>query len=107
MSVTLGLIVVILCGIGAIAFRFLEFHSLLFKWNENAYSSTVRTILGKHLLHLITGTLELGLLLSWMLLKEMDVKHARDIRVTAAYWYWIAGVWLVLYLIVYLSPRFI
>jgi len=107
MSVTLGLLVVILCGIGAIAFRFLEFHSLLFKWNENAYSSTVWTILGMHLLHLFTGTLELGLLLSWMLLKEMDVKHARDIRVTAAYWYWIAGVWLVLYLIVYLSPRFI
>jgi cytochrome c oxidase subunit 3 len=107
MSVTLGLVVVILCGAAVIIFRFLEFHSLLFKWNENAYASAVWTILGMHLLHLFTGTLEFALLLSWLLLKDMDVKHARDIRVTATYWYWIAGVWLVLYAIVYLSPRFL
>jgi heme/copper-type cytochrome/quinol oxidase subunit 3 len=106
-SVTIGLMVVILCGIVTIAFRFLEFGSLLFKWNENAYASTVWTILGMHLLHQFTATLELGLLLAWLLVNNMDIKHARDIRVTAVYWYWIAGIWLLLYVVVYLSPRFI
>jgi len=104
-SVTLGMIVVILCGAAAIALRFMEFGSLIFKWNANAYASTVWFILGLHLLHLFTGTLELGLLLSWLMIKGLDVKHARDIRVTAIYWYWIAGIWLLLYVIIYWTPR--
>jgi hypothetical protein len=35
----------------------------------------------------------------------MDIKHARDIRVTAVYWYWIAGTWFLLYFVVYWTPR--
>jgi heme/copper-type cytochrome/quinol oxidase subunit 3 len=105
LSVTLGMLVVICCGVAAIAFRFFEFQSLIFKWNANAYASCIWLILGIHLLHLFTGTLELALLLSWLMIKGLDIKHARDIRVTAVYGYWIAGVWLILYFVVYWSPR--
>jgi cytochrome c oxidase subunit 3 len=87
--------------------RFLEFPRLLFVWDANAYAATIWTILGLHLLHLITGTLENLLMLAWIMLKGLDNKHARDVRVTATYWYWIVGIWLLLYGIVYLAPRFL
>jgi hypothetical protein len=35
----------------------------------------------------------------------MDTKHARDVHVTAIYWYWVAGTWLILWAIVFLGPH--
>jgi heme/copper-type cytochrome/quinol oxidase subunit 3 len=37
----------------------------------------------------------------------MDDKHARDIRIGAIYWYWIAAIWIPLYVIIYFGPRMI
>jgi heme/copper-type cytochrome/quinol oxidase subunit 3 len=56
---------------------------------------------------LITGTCENSLMAAWIFSHGMDDKHARDIRTTAAYWYWIAGVWVVLYTLVFWGPRFL
>jgi len=105
--VKIGLLLCVLMGLAAIVLRFLEFPRLLFVWDANAYAATIWTILGLHLLHLITGTLENLLMLAWIMLKGLDNKHARDVRVTATYWYWIVGIWLLLYGIVYLAPRFL
>jgi cytochrome c oxidase subunit III len=106
-AVTIALILSVLIGAGNIVLRFYEFPALHFRWDENAYASFAWTILGMHLLHLMTGTLENSLMLSWLAVKGLDAKHARDIRVTGVYWYWIVGIWIVLYAIVYLSPRFL
>ena len=46
------------------------------------------------------------MMLTWVLLKGLDDKHARDVRVTAVYWYWIVGTWIILYAIVFPGPRF-
>jgi heme/copper-type cytochrome/quinol oxidase subunit 3 len=61
--------------------------------------------MGLHLTHLIVGTLENVVMLSWALLMPLDDKHARDVRVGASYWYWIAGIWIPLYAIIYWAPR--
>jgi cytochrome c oxidase subunit III len=58
-----------------------------------------------HLLHLITGTWENGLMAAWICTHGMDDKHARDVRVGAGYWYWIASIWLLLYGLVFWGPR--
>ena len=102
-----GMLLCILFGAVAIVFRFQEFQAIHFRWNDNAYAGVVWTTLGMHLLHLLTGTLELALLAAWLFVKGMDDKHARDIRVTAAYWYWIAGIWIPLYIILFWGPRFL
>lgn len=106
-SVQIALIISVLFGLLIAGLRFAEFFSFQFKWNENAYASTAWTIAGMHLLHLLTGTGENLLMLSWVLLKPLDDKHARDIRVTAIYWYWIAGIWIPLYIILFWVPRWI
>jgi len=104
-AVRVGLTISILFGIGTILLRFAEFRGIHFKWNDNAYASVVWTILGIHLAHLITATCENGVMAVWVFLKGLDDKHARDVRVTGVYWYWVVGIWVVLYVICYWFPR--
>jgi cytochrome c oxidase subunit 3 len=104
-AVRAGLVICILLGLVTIYLRFQEFRALHFSWDSNAYGSITWTILGMHLLHLITGTCENGLMTAWIYVHGLDDKHARDIRVGATYWYWIAGIWLLLYGLVFWGPR--
>jgi heme/copper-type cytochrome/quinol oxidase subunit 3 len=104
-TVRRGLVICLGLGVVCIALRFVEFQALHFKWNDNAYASTVWLILGMHLAHLITATCENAIMTLWIFVKGMDAQHARDIRVTGVYWYWVIGIWVLLYLIVYWGPR--
>ena len=97
----------VVLGVVAIALRFCEFHGTQFKWNDNAYASIVWAILVMHLIHLLVGISEDGFMFAYMLKYGMDDKHARDVRVTAVYWYWIGGIWLPLYAIIYFGPYWI
>jgi heme/copper-type cytochrome/quinol oxidase subunit 3 len=93
-------------ALACIALRFREFGALHFRWDDNAYGSIVWTTVGMHLLHLIVGVLEFLLMLVWLVARGLDDKHARDVRVTAVYWYWIVGTWVILYTILIPGPRF-
>jgi heme/copper-type cytochrome/quinol oxidase subunit 3 len=104
-GVDLGLACTILFGVAALAVRWQEFRALEFRWDDNAYASTVWTILSMHALHLIVGTCELALMLLWVVCKGLDDKHARDVHITAIYWYWIVAIWVLLWFIVFMSPR--
>jgi cytochrome c oxidase subunit III len=104
-AVRLGLVICIALGTAAIILRFYEFPRLHFRWDANAYAGTIWTILGVHLAHLITATAELLIMAAWIFTHGMDDKHARDVRVTAVYWYWVAGIWIVLFGLVYVGPR--
>lgn len=93
-------------NIVAIVIRYYEFDSLLFKWEDNAYGSITWMILGMHMFHLIVLACEDIFLLAWTYVKGVDDKHILDLTVLGVYWYWVVGVWLVLFGIVYLVPRF-
>jgi heme/copper-type cytochrome/quinol oxidase subunit 3 len=99
--------VMVAIGVVTIALRFLEFDALQFRWDDNAYAGIVWTTVGMHLLHLVTGTAENLLMALWVWIKGLDTKHARDIRVGAVYWYWIAAIWIPLYVMIYFGPRWI
>jgi cytochrome c oxidase subunit 3 len=95
----------VVLGLACIALRFREFTALRVRWDDNAYASLVWTTVAMHLLHLIVGLCEFIMMLVWILVKGLDVKHARDVRVTAVYWYWIVGTWIILYSILFIGPR--
>lgn len=101
----LGLVICVLCGITAIVFRFFEFSAVKFQWDSNAYGSAVWFILGMHLLHLLTLTCETVLLTIWSFTREFDMKHRVDTTALGVYWYWVAAIWLILYVVVYFTPR--
>ena len=91
----------------AIVLRFYEFDALHFKWDDNAYGSITWMILGTHLLHLFILLAEDIYVIAWTYKEGLDDKHALDITVMATYWYWIVGVWVLMFALVYLAPRFL
>ena len=105
-GVAWGLLLTVILGLAAIAVRWGEFFSLRFHWDDNAYASIVWTILGMHAMHLIIGTCENALMLAWVMSHGLDDKHARDVHITSSYWYWIGIIWVPLWLLVFVFPRF-
>jgi len=97
----------VLFALIAIAVRFREFWGTQFRWDDNAYSGVVWGILFMHLLHLMVGASEDLMMFAYITVHGLDDKHARDVRVTAVYWYWIAGIWIPLYAILYFGPYWI
>jgi cytochrome c oxidase subunit III len=101
----IGLAICVACGLAAMVLRGFEFSAVQFRWDSNAYGSVVWFILGMHALHLLVLTSETVLLLIWLRTREFDMKHRVDVVTVAVYWYWVVGVWLVLFAIVYFTPR--
>jgi cytochrome c oxidase subunit III len=106
-SIKILLPITLAFNIAAFVIRYYEFDSLHFKWNDNAYGSIVWMLLGMHLLHIVVLGVEDIYLLIWTFIKGVDDKHALDLTVTAVYWYWIVGMWVLLFPLIYLTPRFI
>jgi cytochrome c oxidase subunit III len=104
-AVKTALVVMLLFGAATIVLRFYEFRALIWKWDSNAYGSITWTILSLHLMHLFVGTFENIFLATWVFARPLDESHAIDVTVTAVYWYWIVGTWLLLYGVVFLAPR--
>jgi cytochrome c oxidase subunit III len=106
-AVKILLAITLAVNIALIVLRYYEFDSLHFKWNDNAYGSAAWMILGLHMFHLIVLFCEDIYLTVWMYKRGLDEKHVLDLTVAAVYWYWIVGMWVVLFPIVYLVPRMI
>jgi cytochrome c oxidase subunit III len=106
-SIKMGIVLTLAFNIAALVIRYYEFDSLHFKWNDNAYGSITWMILGMHMLHMIVLAAEDVYLSIWTFTKGVDDMHALDLTVTAVYWYWIVGMWVLLFPIVYLTPRWI
>ena len=103
--VQIGLVICIVITVVAIVLRLYEFASVHFKWNDNAYASTVWTLLGMHLLHLMILASEALFLATFAFFCPLDDSHALDVTVYAVYWYWVVGFWLPIYGIIYFAPR--
>ena len=101
----IGLIVAVACGLAAVVLRGFEFSAVYFRWDSNAYGSVVWFMLGMHMLHLLVLTTEAILLMIWIFTREYDMKHRVDIVTVAVYWYWVTAIWLLLYAIIYFTPR--
>ena len=101
----IGLVICAICGLAAIVLRSFEFSAVYFRWDSNAYGSVVWFMLGMHLLHLLVLTTETVLLGIWVFKREYDMKHRVDIVTVAVYWYWVVAIWLLLYAIIYFTPR--
>jgi cytochrome c oxidase subunit III len=100
-----GLVICLLCGVAAMVLRSFEFSAVYFRWDSNAYGSAVWFLLGMHMLHLLVLTSETILLAVWILTREFDMKHRVDIVTVGVYWYWVVGIWLLIYAVVYFTPR--
>ena len=100
-----GLVICAIVGFTSLVLRGFEFSAVYFRWDSNAYGSIVWFMLGMHMLHLMILTTEIVLLTVWVFKREFDMKHRVDIVTVAVYWYWVTAIWIVLYAIIYFTPR--
>jgi cytochrome c oxidase subunit I+III len=101
------LMVVVVFGLAAIVLRSFELKGLHTRYDSNAYGSITWFILVTHLAHLIAGSLETLLIALVMFIGPVEKKHYTDTTVMAAYWYFVVGSWIVIWLVVFVSVRFI
>jgi heme/copper-type cytochrome/quinol oxidase subunit 3 len=101
----IGLVICAVIGFGALVLRGFEFSAVYFRWDSNAYGSIVWFMLGMHMMHLMILTTETVLLAIWIFNREFDMKHRVDIVTVGVYWYWVVAIWIVLYAIIYFTPR--
>ena len=95
------------CGF-AVAFLFLrwqDFLALNVRWDTNAYGSIAWATVGFHGTVLVLQVAETLIFTGFMFGDAVQEKHFTDASDTAFYWYFLVGSWLVLYAMVYLSPR--
>ena len=98
----------LLLGLGFLYLQGREYREKLhhFTPQTHAYTSLFFTITGFHGAHVAFGLL----LIAWALLRDLrgrvDPAKPLAITVTSLYWHFVDGVWLVILLSLYLSPRF-
>jgi cytochrome c oxidase subunit III len=99
----------LICSVLAVVMtglRWFEFRALNVGWDSNAYGSAAWATVTAHGTLLLLETAE-TIAFTWLLfgdsIEERDLAGASD---NALYWYFMTGVWIPLYVIVYLSPYF-
>jgi cytochrome c oxidase subunit III len=86
--------------------RIFEFRALNVRWDDTVYGSVVWLAVGLHTVLLVADLLETATFLAIFRLRKMEPKHYPDVEDAAFYQYFLSGVWVPLYLLVFLGPRF-
>ena len=106
-AVRIGMIVMIAIGLVLLGLRAMEFTALNVRWDQNAYGSIVWAILALHTLHTVTDVYDSGVLAVLSFAKRFDGRKFSDVADNAVYWHFIVWSWVVLYVVVYWTPRWL
>jgi cytochrome c oxidase subunit III len=104
-SVRIGLLICLAFAAAFLAVRAFEFMALHCSWDTNAYGSAVWTLLGFHTFHLVTDALDTAVLTALMFTRRIAGRSFVDVDENAVYWYFVVGVWLPVYAVIYIAPR--
>jgi cytochrome c oxidase subunit I+III len=104
-SVKRWLIVMCIVSIPTVVLRWWELWALNTRWDTTAYGSAAWTIVGYHASLLLLDVMDtIGLTLLFFV-KKLPVKSFSDAADNSFYWYFTIGIWIPVYLIVYVGPR--
>jgi cytochrome c oxidase subunit III len=103
--VRIGLIVMSVIGLAAIALRALEFTTLNVRWDSNAYGSTLWVLIGLHTAHLVTDVVETWVFAILHFAGPLDARRFSEVEDNQAYWDFVVLAWIPVYLIMYWAPR--
>lgn len=106
-AVRLWLTVMIVFGLVFAFFRIFEFRNLNCHWDQNAYGSIVWLNIGFHTAHLLTDIVDSIVLLILMFTGPIEGKRFVDVSENGIYWDFVVVIWVLIYVVVYLGPRFL
>jgi cytochrome c oxidase subunit 3/cytochrome o ubiquinol oxidase subunit 3 len=71
----------------------------------NLFGTTFYSLVGLHATHVVIGLLMLSLALLFSVRGQVTSKHADRLEVLSLYWHFVDGVWVVVFLVVYVLGR--
>ena len=96
----------ILAGV-AFAMRVVVWHSFNFNGKTDAFSSSIWALLGLHSFDYIADVGFTAVLLVLALLGSFGPKQRVGVHVDSVVWYFIVGIWIPIYVVIYWSPWFL
>jgi cytochrome c oxidase subunit III len=87
--------------------RWWQFGRLGFAWNEHAYGSIVWTITGFHFMHVVSAVIGTAIVALLGMRGFFSSRQQIAVVVDTLYWYFVAAVWVPLYVVLYWSPRWL
>jgi cytochrome c oxidase subunit III len=106
-AVRWGLTLMSLAGLGLLVVRWFEFTHLNVRWDQNAYGSIVWALIALHATHTATDVYDSIVLTALVWTKKVDGRKFSDVSDNALYWHFIVWSWVVLYVVVYWTPRWL
>jgi heme/copper-type cytochrome/quinol oxidase subunit 3 len=101
------LVIMSVVSVATLVLLLWELWEIYTRWDTTAYGSAAWTIVGFHTSLLLLDVVDtLGLAL-FFFIKRMPVKSFSDTADNSFYWYFTVGIWIPIYLIVYVGPRII
>jgi heme/copper-type cytochrome/quinol oxidase subunit 3 len=99
-------VVMLAFEVASVAVRWQEFLSLNVRWDSNAYGSVAWTIVGLHTTLLLGDLFETAVMTVILFSSRRLDRHFSDATDVTFYWYFLVATSIAMYVIVYLSPRF-
>lgn len=84
--------------------RWYELWAINTRWDSNAYGTAAWTIVGFHTSLLLLDVLDTWGLALFYYTRKMPAKAFSDTSDNTFYWYFTVGIWIPIYLIVYVGP---
>lgn len=86
-----------------------EWYELIYKHGltirTNLFGTTFYSLVGLHATHVVVGLILLSLALLFSVRGEMKEQHSEKLEVLSLYWHFVDGVWMVVFLVVYVLGR--
>jgi heme/copper-type cytochrome/quinol oxidase subunit 3 len=103
-GVKLWLLISTLVSLAIPVLRWYELWSLNVRWDTNAYGSAAWLLVGTHASLLLLDLADTIGLTIFYWTRRMPIKAMSDTSDNSFYWYFMVGVWIPIYLIVYVGP---
>ena len=103
----LGLGLNLVLAIVFLSLRGIEWNRLNFTWASDAHGSIVWTILFLHSYDMVADVLMTAVLIFIVAIGRCGPKQRIGVHVDSVLWYFLAGIWIPLYGVIYWAPRLI
>jgi len=100
-----GLVLNLVLATIAFVMRVVEWHSLNFNWKTDINGSYVWSFLGLHSFDYIGDCVFTLVLLLAILAGRDGVKQRLGVHVDSVVWYFLVGIWIPIYVLIYWGPR--
>jgi len=92
-------------GLLLLALRGVELAGLGTRWDDHAYGSITWLLLGMHTTVVLTDVADSVFIAFVFLLRKDENKHYPSVADNSGYWDFVVASWAVIYVVIYLAPR--